>query len=62
MSIVAFAGDIRVEATNNGVTLSKRGESWGDPWSTPDDILHVKDVTALIQALQEVQREKYNSW
>jgi len=63
MSIVAFAGEIRVEATNTGVTLSKKGESWGDPWETPDCVFHVSDVSSLIRALQQVQSEKsYDRW
>lgn len=63
MSIVAFAGEVRVEATNNGVTLSKKGDNWGDPWETPDSVFHVRDVSSLIRALQQVQSEKsYSEW
>lgn len=63
MTIVAFAGDITVRSSNSGVILTKKGESWGGPWPTPDSTLEVTDVGALIQALQQVQQEKsYDSW
>jgi hypothetical protein len=63
MSIIAFAGDIKVEATASGVTLTKKGESWGDPWPVQDEVLSVRDVSGLIRALQQVQSEKsYNEW
>jgi hypothetical protein len=63
MSIVAFAGEIRVESTNSGVTLYKKGENWGDPWPVSDEYITVRDVAALIRALQQVQSEKsYSEW
>ncbi len=64
MSIVAFTSDgIKVTATSRGVTLSKAGESWGDPWSTPDEVLTINNVSSLIQALQSVQQQKsYDEW
>lgn len=62
MSIVAFAGDIKVTALDRGVRLSRKGESWGDPWLTPDEGITVTDVDGLIQALRSVQGEKQNEW
>ena len=64
MSIVAFTSDgIRVSSTGTGVTLSKAGESWGDPWPTPNEVLTVNNVDSLIKALQAVQQQKsYDSW
>ncbi len=64
MSITAFTSDgIKVTSTSRGVTLSKAGESWGDPWPTPDEVLTVNNIDSLIQALKTVQQQKsYDSW
>jgi hypothetical protein len=63
MSIVAFAGDIKVTALDRGVLLTKKGESWGDPWPVQDETITVTDVDSLIQALRSVQQEKsYDTW
>lgn len=64
MSIVAFTSDgIKVTSTSRGVTLSKSGESWGDPWPTPDEVLTVNNVDSLIQALQAVRKQQsYDNW
>lgn len=63
MSIVAFAGDgIKISSTDKGVTIVQKGESWGDPWPVADSVITVNDISKLIQALQEVQSERYSGW
>lgn len=65
MSTTAFTSDgIRVSMdSSGGVTLTKAGESWGDPWPTPNEVLHVKSPRSLIKALQTVlENESYERW
>lgn len=59
MTIVAYAGDIKVSVGKSGVILTKAGESWGDPWPVSDTVMSVTNVDALIQALQQAQREQF---
>ena len=59
MTIVAYAGDIKVSVGKRGVILTKAGESWGDPWPVSDTVMSVTNVDALIQALQQAQREQF---
>lgn len=56
----AFVGDITVTSTTIGVRITKKGESWGDPWPIADSSIEVADVEGLIKALQAVQKQK--SW
>lgn len=64
MSIVAFTSEgIKVSSCDGGVTISKAGDSWGDPWPVQDSVISVRDVSSLIRALQQVQSEKsYDRW
>lgn len=59
----AFVGDITVTATKHGVCITKKGESWGDPWPVADSSIEVTDVEGLIKAIRLVQQQKsYDSW
>lgn len=62
MSTTAFTSDgIRVSSNSSGgVTLSKAGENWGDPWPVPDEVLHVKSTISLIKALQAILENESN--
>jgi len=59
----AFVGDITVTSTKRGVCITKKGESWGDPWSVPDSSIEVTDVEGLIKALRLIQTQNsYDNW
>jgi hypothetical protein len=58
-----FVGDITITSTTHGVCITKKGESWGDPWPIADSSIEVRDVEGLIQALRLVQKQKsWDNW
>lgn len=63
MSIVAFAGNIKVTSVNKKVILKKEPDNyWGDPWPSQGESMTVDDVDGLIRALQQVQNERRKEW
>ena len=63
MTIIAFAGDgIKIVSDGNGVTITKEAENWGDLWPQQETSIRVADVGKLIQALQEIQKQRYKDW
>ena len=61
--MLAFLPDgTKVSLNDNSVTLTKPGESWGDPWPTANQSITISDVSALIRCLTEMKREQYSEW
>lgn len=53
---------VTVYESNGVVTITKEGENWGDPWPVPNSSVTINDLSALIDALKSIQREKYREW